>query len=41
MKMKLIPALLASALLVATPFLAQAQAAAPPLPRRRARPARW
>ena len=29
MKMKLIPALLASALLVATPFLAQAQAAAP------------
>lgn len=29
MKMKLIPALLASALLAATPFLAQAQAAAP------------
>lgn len=29
MKMKLIPALLASALLMATPFLAQAQAAAP------------
>lgn len=41
MKMKLIPALLASALLMATPFLAQAQAAAPPLPQRRARPARW
>ena len=29
MKMKLIPALLASALLLATPFFAQAQAAAP------------
>jgi phospholipid transport system substrate-binding protein len=32
MKMKLIPALLASALLAATPFLAQAQATAPPRP---------
>lgn len=29
MKMKLIPALLASSLLLATPFLAQAQASAP------------
>ena len=41
MKMKLIPALLASALLLATPFFAQAQAAAPLPLRRRARPARW